>query len=312
MQNEARAMLEGALISGIFLVLIFLTLYTPIGVLSAIALPIPFTVYAARHRLRHAVLAVVASMLLTIFVGALPLALVAMYVGSIGVVMGTLYNRQKKAFTAFMGGLLASLFFLLGSLVVSYFVLNIDPIAALQTTLKESVKMSQQLLDQFGMSNEEQAAAFEEMIDSVVRLTPMILILISAQMSLVNHWLSRKILLRLNIPAPGFPPMREWRWSRSLLYFYFAVTLAALFMTSDDQGHFLRAIVVNLKPILDIMMIIQGLGFVSFFSRQKGWGNGLLIATIVLAFILPIIPFILILLGILDLGIDLRKQLSKK
>ncbi|WP_147393796.1 YybS family protein [Ammoniphilus oxalaticus] len=311
MQNEVRAMLEGALISGLFLVMIFLTIYTPLGIVTALALPIPFTVYAARHRLRNAILVIVASGLLTIIIGALPSILLSLFAGVLGTVMGTAYHRQKSAFIAFVGGLLASLCLLILGVVVSYYMTKINPITAMQTMLKESMAMSKAMLENFNMVDPKQVDKMDEMIEFVPKLAPMLLIFASAQSAMLNHWLSRKILRRLGSPAPAFPPFRDWRWPRSMLYIYLGVTIAAIFL-SANQDQFSYVIVLNLKPILDTLMIIQGLSLVSFYSHQKGWGRGLLIIAIVMLFIFSPIPFILVLLGVLDLSMNVRKPLSKK
>jgi len=71
-------------------------------------------------------------------------------------------------------------------------------------------------------------------------------------------------------------------------------------------------LLLNIKPILDLMLIIQGLSIISYFSYQKGWGKGLLVFAVVLVFIFPPFPFILMLLGIMDLGINFRNQPKQK
>lgn len=306
-QNQVRSMLEGALISGIFLVIMFLTLYTPIGIITTVALPIPFTVYAARHPLKNSILVVIASTLLTIFIGALPSMFTAIFAGLLGTVMGTLYYRHKTAFTVFIGGTLASLVFLLGSLLASYFFLKINPITTMQTMMEESLQMSQSLLTQFGQVDPKRVEALESMVQMIAKMIPMLLIFGSAQFSMLNHWLSRKILLRLGNPVPGFPPFREWGWPKSLLYFY-VIVIALSFFIGKDTEQLSYTLFLNIKPILDVMLIIQGLSIVSYFSYRKGWGRGLFIIALVLVFIFPPFPFILMLLGIMDLGINFRKQ----
>lgn len=311
MQNQVRAMLEGALLSGIFLVLMFLTLYTPIGILTAMALPVPFTIYAARNDVKKSLLVVVASTLLTILIGALPSIFSALFAGALGVVMGTLYRQKKSAFSSFIGGTLTSLVSLLISLVVSYYMFNINPVTAIQDMLKESMEMSEAMIGQFGAVDPKQVEAMENMVGMISKMVPMLLILGSAQFAILNHWLSRKVLQRLGTQVQGFPPFREWKWPKSILYYYLAVLAVSMFVASNAD-HVLQVVVLNIKPILDIMMMIQGLSFLVFFSYQKGWGKIVPILAVVFVFIFPPFPFILVIMGILDLGIDLRNKLSKK
>lgn len=311
MQNQVRSMLEGALLSGIFLVLMFLSLYTPIGIVTAMALPVPFTIYAARNDTKKALLVVLASTLLTILIGALPSIFSALFAGILGVVMGNLYRRNKSATMVFIGGTLASLVFLLGSLMLSYFILKINPITTIQEMLKESMEISRSMLGQFGGVDPKQVEMLDKMVGMLSKMVPMLLIFGSAQFSIINHWLSRKVLLRLGTPANGFPPFREWRWPKSVSYYYFAVLALSVYLGKQTEGMLYTAI-LNIKPILDVMMMIQGLSFLTFFSYQRGLGRGIPIIAMVLVFLFPPFPFILVLLGILDLGMNLRKQPSKK
>lgn len=311
LQNNVRSMLEGALISGIFLVLMFTTIYTPLGIVTAMALPVPFTIYAARHDWKKSVLVVIASGLLTIFIGALPSIFSALFAGMIGVVMGILYRQKRSAFQVFIGGTLASLVFLLGSLVVSYYFLNINPVTTVQEMMNESIEMSRSIMEQIGPTDDEQVEMLSNLVAMIGKMVPMLLILGSAQFAIINHWFSRKVLHRLGTAVPAFPPFREWRWPKSIMYYYLAVLVASM-VVGAQGGDFWETIIINIKPILDIMMIIQGLSFLFFFSYNKGWGKGIPILAVVLVFIFPPFPFILVLLGILDLGMDLRKQSSKK
>jgi len=249
--------------------------------------------------------------LLTIFIGALPSMFTALFAGLLGTVMGTLYYRQKPAFIVFVGGTIASLVFLLGSMLASYFFLNINPVTTIQTMMKESFDMSQTMLEQFGGADPKKVEALENMVGMIGKMVPMLLIFGSSQFSMLNHWLSRKILLRLGNPVPGFPPFREWRWPRSLLYLYLAVIIISIFIGTNKE-HMGYILFLNIKPILDVMVIIQGLSVLSYFSNQKGWGRGPLIIALVLLFIFPAFPFILVLLGIMDLGINFRKQPKQK
>ncbi|WP_167577787.1 YybS family protein [Ammoniphilus sp. YIM 78166] len=311
MQNNVRSMLEGALISGIFLVLMFTTIYTPLGIITAMALPVPFTIYAARNDLKKSMLVVAASGLLTIFIGALPSIFSALFAGLLGVVMGVLYRQGKSAFHVFVGGSLASLAFLLGSLVISYYVLNINPVTTIQEMMNQSIEMSRSIMEQIGPADEKQTAMLTDMVGMIGKMVPMLLILGSTQFALINHWFSRKVLQRLGTPVPSFPPFREWRWPRSIMYYYLVVLLGSIIVGAQG-GDMWETLLLNIKPILDIMMMIQGLSFLFFFSHSKGWGKAIPITAIVLVFIFPPFPFILVLLGILDLGIDLRSKVSKK
>jgi uncharacterized protein YybS (DUF2232 family) len=312
LQDRVRAMMEGALISGIFMVFMFMTIYTPLGLITALALPVPFTIYAARNGWRRSILVVAVSSILTILIGALPSVLSALFAGSLGTVMGSLYRSHKKASIAFIGGTLTNLVFFLLSLVASFYIFGINPITTLQEMMRQSFETSQSVIERFGQVDTKQVEMLMGMVDMIASLIPMLLIVGSAQFAFINHWISRKILQRLGTPAPGFPPFREWQWPKSVLFYYLAILVISMLVgVSRAEGWYVTAL-MNIKPIFDIMMMIQGLSFVFFFSHAKGWGRGLPIIAIILAFLFPPFPFILTLIGILDLGMNLRKRSIRK
>ncbi|HJV45386.1 MAG TPA: YybS family protein, partial [Bacillota bacterium] len=310
LRNNVRSMLEGALLSGIFIILMFLTLYSPFGVITAMALSVPFTIYAARHGVKPSLLVVGVSAILTVIIGgALLLVFNALFSGMLGVVMGTLYRQGRKATVVFVGGTLASLVFLLGSLIISNYVFKMNLVASMQSMFNQSIQMSESMLNQIGANDPKQVEMLRSMITLIPKLLPMLLIVGSAQFSIINHWLSRKILQRLGMNVSAFPPFREWSWPKSVMVYYLIVLTASIFLMKEDGMNAFNVILLNIKPILDIMMIIQGLSLVFYFSYVKGYGKGIPIVAFVLVFIFQPFPFILILLGILDIGMDLRKRI---
>ncbi len=69
---------------------------------------------------------------------------------------------------------------------------------------------------------------------------------------------------------------------------------------------------VNLTYILYFLMVFQGYSFMFYFFHQKGMSKSSSIVIAILAFIIPIMLYIVGILGIMDLGLDLRKRLEIK
>jgi uncharacterized protein YybS (DUF2232 family) len=312
LQYKVREMMEGALISGVFLVLMFLTIYTPLGIATAFALPVPFTVFAARNGWRKSILVIVVSSLLTLIIGAFPSVISALFAGGLGTVMGSIYYLKKPAYISFVGGTLINLCFFLLSIVVSYYLFALNPITTLQEMLKQSFETSQSIIGKFGAVDPKQTQMLTEMIDMMGKMIPMLLIVGAAQFALINHWLSRKVLTRLGTEIPAFPPFRQWKWPKSILYYYILIMFASILIGLYKVEGSIYLLLINVKPIFDIMMMIQGLSFLFFFTHEKGWGKMLPIMAIALIFIFQPFPLILSLLGIIDLGTNLRKRITSK
>jgi uncharacterized protein YybS (DUF2232 family) len=312
LQNRLRSTLEGAFTCGIFLVFMFLALYTPLSIIPALALPVPFTVYAARHDVRRAVLVMIASCLLTFILGALPSVISALFAGLLGIVMGTLYRLHKKATVVFLAGLFINLAFFLGSIVVSFYLFGINPVHSLQEMMKESLRQSESIVGSLGATDERQIAMLQGMVDMIPKILPMLLVVGSAQMALINHWLSRKVLRRLGMTTSAFPPFREWKWPRSVLFYYIFITILSMTNWMAKSEGLLHLAILNLKPIFDLILLLAGLSFIFFYAYMKKWGKGIPILAIILVFLFPLFPFILILLGIFDLGFNLRTRVIGK
>ncbi|MFZ7942368.1 DUF2232 domain-containing protein [Neobacillus sp. 19] len=64
--------------------------------------------------------------------------------------------------------------------------------------------------------------------------------------------------------------------------------------------------------MLEFFLIFQGLAFVFFIFHQRSVAKGLGVLVVILSFTIPIARYIIMLLGITDLGFDFRKQFEKK
>ena len=253
LQDRVRAMMEGALISGIFMVFMFMTIYTPLGIITALALPVPFTIYAARHGWRRSLLVVAVSSILTIIIGALPSVFSALFAGSLGTVMGSLYRTHKKASIAFIGGTLTNLIFFLLSLVASFYIFGINPITALQEVMRQSFETSQSIIERFGQVDAAQVEMLMGMVDMIATLIPMLLIVGSAQFAFINHWISRKMLQRLGTPC--YRHFRRLESGNGLNQFCFIISQLSFFLCllgciRRKAGMSLFLLILNLFLIL--------------------------------------------------------------
>jgi uncharacterized protein YybS (DUF2232 family) len=59
-------------------------------------------------------------------------------------------------------------------------------------------------------------------------------------------------------------------------------------------------------------MLLQGLSFVAYFTHIKKFPKAFLIIAVILTFLLPFVLYIVRILGIIDLGFNLRKRLEEK
>jgi uncharacterized protein YybS (DUF2232 family) len=139
-----------------------------------------------------------------------------------------------------------------------------------------------------------------------------LMIISSAAMTGLHHVLGRPILSRMGVTIERMPPLRDWQLPKSLLLYYI-VTLGLIIFGLVEEGNALFLIVVNLHPLLEILLYIQGLSVIAYFAYQKKMGRILPVSAVILTFLFavwvtPLIRFI----GIFELGFGLKKRIKPK
>ncbi|MCF6094658.1 YybS family protein [Microaerobacter geothermalis] len=311
MKSQLKGMIEGAILTATYAVLLFLTIYTPIGMISVFILPIPFVVYGKRHGFQPSVWMFVASLGVTFLIAGGVYSLgYTFFFAFIGATMGVLYQKEKSAMQVVLGGFFASLLGILFYILLTSLVMNLNLIQMYQEALNKSVEESNRWLTRLGIpQNPEMEEALRSMAEQIRFMIPSIILGSSMIISFITHWISRIILNRLREPVPQFPPFREWKFPKSFLFYYLMAVILMMFVSAQKEGY-LYMVGVNLQPLLQLVMVIQGLSFVAYYFYSKGWGKGAFVIIILLVFLFPPLTFILSLTGILDLGFDLRKRVK--
>ncbi len=311
MPTRAKQLAENALMLGISLVLLFLGVYTILGSLALLVAPVPFVLLAVQRTVRELAFILVAYILLGFLLTGVSGGLLAFFLGLIGCVMGIIYQKKKSAVIAIVGGAVVVLVSLIFGLAFTKLVIGFDIIGELKKTGDQLVSGQMPFPTPSWMSSEDWKNQIKWQIELFQMVMPSMLVVMSFFVSGVVHWFSRLIASRMGKPVPRLKPLREWNFPRSLIYYYFgALLILLLFGTSLDKT-FLGNALNNLKVLLDMIFILQGLSFCLFAFHLKGWKK-LTPVLIVSLFIFPLLTYILSLLGILDLGIGLRKRLEMR
>ena len=81
---------------------------------------------------------------------------------------------------------------------------------------------------------------------------------------------------------------------------------------NPEEGTYLFTAIVNLTYILSFFMVLQGLTFLFYYFDKNGIDKAFAITIVIVSFLIPIFLYIIGILGIIDLGFDLRKGFDKK
>lgn len=313
MQNQkTSAITHGAITATIFIVLLLVVLYAPfISLVATLFIPLPFLVHMLRYGWKSTLLVGAVASVITLIIT--PLAVIlAIMATTVGGVMGYFYAHNKGTFAPVIGGTITYLANYLLTFVLMYAVLDINLMQAIEEYVNEIMAMTEGTANflQLPMSA-EQLEMYRQSVHLLPYLFPSVLILSSMAIASLNHIVNRPILRRLGHPIEALPPFREWTFPKSLLFYYFIVLLAILLGFVKEPGTATFVIVMNIQPILEVLLFIQGLAVIAYFGHQRNMGKALLVVTIILTLLFSTIVMMIVrLLGLFELGMGLRKRMK--
>lgn len=306
MNKNVRAMVEGAVTVALSVVLLFIMLYTPLGAFAFFVVPIPYIIYSARHNWKQSIgvgviSTIVAVMFLSVFIT--PLVL---YGWVVGFVSGISFARKDSGVQTILIGSVTILALFLLALVVSIGLFQVN-------LVDEMIRFMDEI---FAQTNQMMGQTFSDtfrglnIADLIKLYFPSLLVINALFLGFINYWIGYGLHKRLgNKPRP-FPPLAELRFPRSIIYYYL-VAMGIALIPGLTEISWIKVSVLNILPVLDLILTVQGILFVFYVAKVRNMGRGLPILSIVLLFI-PTVAYILKIIGLVDLAIDIRGKLTPR
>lgn len=291
-------------------IVLLLSIGYPIQVLTMSFLAIPFVMLFTTLSTRSFVIHLVGVMLVTFILGGSlgsTIVLLSLYFLIPGIVMGVMYKRKKAGWHVLSAGaitfLAESLLLLAIGTLLFKFNLNMfitDQINMSMGTLKEAAGVATDRADEFA----------EMMIHTITSMIPVMLIISSLFMGTITYAISRRLLTASGVEVRKMKPIKSWMLPRSLIVYYI-ITLILQLVAGNSTDSFLSIIVINLTPLVQLALVIQGIAFMFFFADHKGWPKVIPILLTIAALFIPIIYLVLRYIGLADLLLPLRKLVTK-
>lgn len=310
--NRAKRITDGALLLTIYIVLLLLVVYVPFVYLIGIfTLPVPFIIFTSRYGVRNGMIMLIASLSLTFIfatVVSLPITLMA---GIGGVALGDAIYKERPAYESWARGTVG---FIIGILIVIgllQLLLNINIYAEVQMMMEESIKMSRSIMTQLGLGAEalQQLEMFEAQMRTFPDLLPSSIAITSILMAFLSQWLSYKIMNRTENKKLFFPPFKQFNLPISVIWIYFFALLFTFFVTETSGTLYIA--VVNVMALTVTLIMIQGYSFIFFYADHKNMHKSIpIIITIITLLFSFVFMFIVRIIGIIDLGFQLKARLA--
>jgi len=292
-------------------VVIFATIYTPLGLITLYILPTPFILLGYNNGWVKGLLIVMMVSFLSMLMGQVVISLFLLMLGITGIIMGNMYKKGNPL-TAYITGVLLNLAFLLVGLVISNLVLGYDVVSHFKEALIEGIPSAQFLSGSVTQAEIDQVfGTYKEFISRIEMLIPFLFITYSLSTIMLNHFAASRLWKGIGGDFPTFEPIKKWSFPRSILAYYIAAFLI-LMIEPLFQIFPIQLVVVNAIPLLQVFLTIQGIAFIFFISEMRKNGKTIRILTIVGLIILPFLSQIVNIVGMLDLGLNLRKKFESR
>ncbi|RYM04682.1 DUF2232 domain-containing protein [Sporolactobacillus sp. THM7-7] len=311
--NQRKVFIDGALSLGMLIFILFITFFVPfLSLLSIWLLPLAPMYFSAKYGWKPGLIPFIAGLLLPVFITGSIYGLLLAFFMVLGYTMGVTVHLKKSAFAVLLSGSLVNIALLILYLAVSVLLFNVNPmerfIAAIRETLDAAVR-------QAGTAMNQDTAGlldfFNSQIDYLSYLAPALIVSVSAFYALIVELIHFPILRWRHIVTPKWLPFRQWQVPKSIIWLYLGVLVIVMFgqLTSGDP---LYIAVVNIQFVLDILLILQGLSFMFYYAYIKKIPKAVTIIVSIVAVLFTYLLEFVKILGIIDLGFNMRKHLKKK
>lgn len=308
--NNSKIITYGAMMAVLFSLLILLSIIPAIGIVGIWFVPLPIILNVVKFGTKPTGLVVavgaIISFLLLNFLG----LSIALFMGIVGMAIGHAIRQNKSKIYILMTTMLTSL--ISGMLLVLGYVkfANINVFDIANDNVKDLLKQiqtSQQALQGPNVLTDEKIQA---LLTSSQLTLPVAVIMMAFIYAIITIIILSPVLKKLGVKMPKFAKFKDLRFPKIVLFIYLIV-LIFKYMGQYEEGTYMYMVILNLSLIIMILFIIQGISFIHFvidlykLPKALAW-MGTFIA------ILPALNSYVLLLGIIDLGFDLRMLLSQK
>ncbi|WP_458109988.1 YybS family protein [Bacillus zhangzhouensis] len=311
--KQTKALVEGAIMISIFSVMMLFYLYVPLlSIIFFLAAPIPIILYTIRHGLKKGIAAGAIGIVISFLIGSIAGLMSAPMLIAVGLGMGVFYSKRQPG-NAVITGALIYLFSFLIYFVVSVQLFQVDILGIAKEAIEQMIPMLESVLKQSGASEQDiakQLKQFREMQDTALSALPVALLIGVTLMAFVNHWFVQPLIKRFVKDMPILKKFKDMRLPKSMVWYYLLTLLLMLIQT--EKGSFLWLVQTSAFQILFILVLIQGFSFIFYYCHEKNISKVVPIFAIVLTVLLPPIGVIVRIIGIADIGFDLRDKVKNK
>lgn len=308
MQDQSKKITYGAMMLALFTIFLAGAMYIPfLGSIIMIFIPLPIILYRLRYNRSSTIFVMIVGSILSVIIGGILLVPFALMFGILAFLIAESLLLGKSKLYTFMA---SGLFFIVTSVlvyVVAALVFEINVIDSLMAMMKESETQFKNSLQSFGALPEGYEKIVEEAFTMYRSAIPAIFILSVYLFTFIMVIPNFEVLRRLGHQVPKFPPFRDMKLPVITIFIYGLIILLPWMMELKPESS-AYLLYINATIILRVLLLLQGLSLVHYFMyKMKMPGVVTMFATIFALLFSPITT----LLGILDIGVNIRAWIGK-
>lgn len=311
--NHSKKITDGGLLLALFTLLLLGVIFFPtIALIIVFLLPIPFILYAQKYNWQSAIWFVFGAIVLSFILATVYSVPITIFVSLGGIMIGTSLYKQLKPYETLARGTVGYTIGLLFAYLFSQYFFQINWARELEEAMEESLKTSFAIFEQFDLLQTDiSLELILEQISYVTKLIPAAMVIVSLLFAWITQWLSFKLINRMQRKTLKFPPFRHFKLPTALIWLYFIALIFLLFNLNQDDILFTMA--SNAQVLVGFLMTLQGFSFIFYYTHYKNWPRFIPFLSIFLSVIIPyLFLYAIRLLGIIDIGFQLREKLTEK
>ncbi|MGB9812576.1 MAG: YybS family protein [Thermovenabulum sp.] len=311
MQNNTKAVVEGALLAAITIILSLLSLYIPIlGTFASLVWPVPIILLGIRHGVKISLLAtIVSGIIVAMLEGPLQAFTVVLGFGLIGIALGWAISKDFSAEKCLAVGTIASLVAKVLLILISLYIMGINPINEEIAALKESIEQVSKIYTSIGMNKDTVNAItqnFSQTVNLLSMAIPGVFVLASVVDAFLNYSVAKIVIARLGSRIRDFTPFWQWKLP-TFTVFFFLIGVLLTFLEQYWPVGILKYIGMNLQLVFYFAFFIEGFSLLAYYFGKYNVSKPVRILTVLFIFFNPFFTQIIVWAGMFDILMNFRK-----
>lgn len=311
-ENNVRQLTYGAMMASIFMVLILLSQVPLLTLVTTWFIPLPIALYASKFGVKKSiVVAIVGSLLVFLIIGIVS-AFMAIFFAIIGMAMSANKDKPRSKVETLFAVATASILMMAGAVYAYIMFTGVNIVEKAMTFAKTTVYENYNATVKLAESLDQPSPMTKEQVDltikTITETLPSLVILSAFFIGFLVVLINFPIMKKLGVPVQSFNAIKDLRLPKLLLLAYLIIILVE-FITKPEASTYLYGVLINANVILSVLFFIQGISLIHFLMNRSGLPKAVAWIATILAF--PLSSFV-VLMGIVDLGFDLRMLLGDK